>query len=73
MLALKKENIMETLYWAVGLSLGWLIYAGLLRRFSPETLVNGMMDKEKAADWRLQFLKMRILNFQMIEQLIALP
>ena len=36
--------------YVVGLVLGGLIIAGLQRRFSSETLINGFMDKDKAED-----------------------
>jgi hypothetical protein len=36
--------------YVIGLILGGLIIAGLQRRFSPETLINGFMDRDKAEE-----------------------
>ncbi len=34
----------------VGLVVVYLVFAGLQRRFSPETLANGLMDEEKGKE-----------------------
>lgn len=41
---------MNFIYATVGVIIGFLIFAGLQRRFSPETLINGFMSKDKAKD-----------------------
>lgn len=41
---------MEFIYMIVGVVIGGLIFAALQRRFSPETLANGFMDREKGKE-----------------------
>lgn len=41
---------MKLVLGIIGFIVVYLIFAGLQRRFSPHTLINGYMDEEKAKD-----------------------
>lgn len=53
---------MKLIFMALIIVFGWIILAGLQRRFASETLINGFMNKDKAADLALTIFKKDKMN-----------